>query len=124
MKRPLSLPVKSSNSEHLHCDAQAVAGLRVINYMGAMGIAAVIGLLVLAYAKREPNAVVLTALSSAIGGALTGMPSLLGRLTNQAQAPAPPAPPAPPLLPVEPVPVTVENTQLNPVPTEDAGADK
>ncbi len=70
-----------------NCDSQAVAGIRVINFMGLMGWTAVVGLLILAWAKREPNPVVLTALAGAIGGAMTGMPALMGRLSNQPHGP-------------------------------------
>lgn len=69
--------------EPAHCDGQARAGMWVIWLMGTMGILALVGLLILAWAKREPSPVVLTAFSGAIGGAMTGLPALMARMANQ-----------------------------------------
>ena len=73
-----------------HCDSQAHAGVLIIWIMGTMGMIAIAGLLLLAYTKREPSVAVLTALVGVASATMTGLPSLLARMSNQAEAPKPP----------------------------------
>lgn len=67
------------------CDSQARAGLWIVIILGSMGIIALLGLLLLAYSKREPSPVVLTAFAGAIGAAMTGLPSLMARMSGQSE---------------------------------------
>ena len=64
------------------CDSQARAGLTIVYIMGTMGIGALLGLVALAYAKHEPSPVVLTTLAGVIGGVITGLPSLMARMSG------------------------------------------
>lgn len=76
-----------------NCDAQARAGMWVIGFMGSMGIISVLGMIgfgIALIATRQKITVetavimvVFTTLGSAIGGAMSGLPSLLARMSGQ-----------------------------------------
>jgi len=98
------------------CDAQARAGMWIIGLVGSMGILAVLGMIgfgiALILVKQKISVetavimVVFTTLSSAIGGAMSGLPSLLARMTGQPEHP-------------KPQDVTVINPKSDPIPTID-----
>lgn len=70
-----------------NCDAQARAGMWVIGFMGAMGVIALLGIIVYSMLRKiTPEAVVLATLGGTVTGAMSGLPSLLARMSGQPEA--------------------------------------
>ncbi len=102
------------NDPHVHCDQQARAGLWVIGFMGGLGTLALIGSIFLLWnGKITAEAAAVGSIIGIVQAAMTGLPSLLGRVTNQTHAPA-----------QEPQNVNVVNSPSDPVPVEEAEAMK
>jgi len=89
----------------------------VIGFMGTMGIIALLGIIVLAVMFSQMKialevtiiTLVISALSGVIGGAMSGLPSLLARMSNHPGDPPPPT-----------QDVNVVNSQADPVIVEEA----
>jgi hypothetical protein len=81
------LRLKAKNSAMLKadhsCDSQARAGMWIVFFMGSAMVLALIGIIYIGANPRvtaEP--VVLTSLGAVVSGAMTGLPSLMARMSG------------------------------------------